>query len=298
MYLILLILGLSFYIINNRKSMDKVRVIFFTNLTTSILSYYLYLLSALNSYMFNSQSYEISIAVIIFFIIMIINLLFIVYLFKKRYWYTAPLVLLFWIYYGFFIDNKLSIEFVYLISIIGIVAIVSVQIFYSIAKKDGIIFSYGIFLSIYTIELFINLIFHSAILFFILSLLASLIFNLGTLTVFDVYLFYDREKRKEVRENWSSNKINIGEPVKQVEMENLEEKEVLVICPICNSRQKEKLSRETLNNIYNKGRSIVSIYIPKDHCCDHNFIAYMDKTFSIRGYAAIDVIIEKTDITL
>lgn len=68
--------------------------------------------------------------------------------------------------------------------------------------------------------------------------------------------------------------------------------EIMVSCPICRSSQKIEVSYTVINQIQ---KSLLTINVPKDRICEHNFQFYLDKNFNIRGYQKIDIDIPEED---
>ena len=63
---------------------------------------------------------------------------------------------------------------------------------------------------------------------------------------------------------------------------------VKIVCPIC---KKEKELFIPLNSI-KTSKTLTTVSIPPDFCCEHHFQVYLDKNFHIRGYQKVDILLD------
>jgi len=59
---------------------------------------------------------------------------------------------------------------------------------------------------------------------------------------------------------------------------------VLITCPICNLKKKIEIPYDAIQS----AKSLAAIFIPKNLICEHNFQAFIDKNYAVRGYQKID----------
>ncbi len=67
----------------------------------------------------------------------------------------------------------------------------------------------------------------------------------------------------------------------------LKHKKVRIICPFCGDQKVLELPSDCVN----KSSPLTSILIQSDTICYHNFVAYLDRDFKIRGTQKIDYIV-------
>ena len=65
---------------------------------------------------------------------------------------------------------------------------------------------------------------------------------------------------------------------------SLEDKKVLFICPVC----KSKKALEVPKSVIDKAKQITTMSIARGLVCDHQFQAFVDKNFKVRGYQRVD----------
>lgn len=61
-------------------------------------------------------------------------------------------------------------------------------------------------------------------------------------------------------------------------------REVQIICPICNSEKQLDIPE----SIINQAKQLITVSIQKGMLCNHHFQAFIDKNFKVRGYQKID----------
>ncbi|MFX1444009.1 MAG: hypothetical protein ACFFHV_11385 [Promethearchaeota archaeon] len=59
---------------------------------------------------------------------------------------------------------------------------------------------------------------------------------------------------------------------------------VLIKCPLCSLKKKLKIPLK----IINQSKLLTTISVPRGLICDHNFQAFIDKNFTVRGYQNVD----------
>ncbi len=65
---------------------------------------------------------------------------------------------------------------------------------------------------------------------------------------------------------------------------------VQFICPVCKSEKKLEVPK----SIVNKAKGLTTMSIARDLVCEHQFQAFVDKNFMVRGYQRVDFEFEKT----
>lgn len=63
-----------------------------------------------------------------------------------------------------------------------------------------------------------------------------------------------------------------------------EEKKTTFICPVCKSKKELKLPK----SIVEEKKNLTTVSIPKGMMCEHQFQAFVDKQFKVRGYQRVD----------
>ena len=66
--------------------------------------------------------------------------------------------------------------------------------------------------------------------------------------------------------------------------DDLTEKLVKFVCPICKAERELKIS----TSIVSKAKGLSTISIQKNQICEHHFQAFIDKNFLVRGYQKVD----------
>lgn len=62
---------------------------------------------------------------------------------------------------------------------------------------------------------------------------------------------------------------------------------IIVICPLCSKKERITIPID----IVAKRSNMAVVGITKGKVCDHSFVIYVDKDFSIRGYEKFDLIL-------
>ena len=72
----------------------------------------------------------------------------------------------------------------------------------------------------------------------------------------------------------------------------IQEKKILVTCPICKAKKDVAVPREIINST----KQLTTVSIPKGTTCRHHFQLFIDNNFAIRGYQKVDYeLIDKKD---
>ena len=186
-------------------------------------------------------------------------------------------------------------------SVFGILLISSMLVFVifdsiflirGIKNKDGLIFSFGLFILITSFNLFVVLGEDTFLIFQIITIVSVLVLLVGTTGLIDKYIFYDREKLEKIKNNWASKMVSKAKvEVKPSEMEPmLRAKRIQIICPICQVRIRKKFSAEQVQERFDNPKGLIKVLISETEFCDHNFVAYIDRHFSVRGCDTIDMV--------
>ncbi len=75
-----------------------------------------------------------------------------------------------------------------------------------------------------------------------------------------------------------------------IKLENLLN-DVVIECPLCHMKKKLKIPLK----IINQSKQLTTISVPKSLVCDHNFQAFIDKNFMVRGYQKVDFELSKME---
>lgn len=75
-------------------------------------------------------------------------------------------------------------------------------------------------------------------------------------------------------------------------MDNKAYTKILINCPVCNTSDSLRIP----SKIINESNQLTTVSIPKGLVCKHNFQAYVDKNFHVRGYQKIDFECSKVEI--
>ncbi|MFX1443989.1 MAG: hypothetical protein ACFFHV_11285 [Promethearchaeota archaeon] len=67
--------------------------------------------------------------------------------------------------------------------------------------------------------------------------------------------------------------------------------DVVIECPLCHTKKKLKIPLK----IINQSKQLTTISVPKGLVCDHNFQAFIDKNFIVRGYQKVDFELSKME---
>jgi len=70
---------------------------------------------------------------------------------------------------------------------------------------------------------------------------------------------------------------------KEFKLENLAHN-VVIECPICRAKKKLKFPLK----IINQSKQLTTVSLPEGLVCKHNFQAFIDKNFKVRGYQKVD----------
>lgn len=68
--------------------------------------------------------------------------------------------------------------------------------------------------------------------------------------------------------------------------------EILINCPICKANRKLRLPIK----IINQSKQLTTVSIPSGLNCDHQFQAFVDKNFVVRGYQTVDFEFSKMEL--
>ena len=224
------------------------------------------------------------------------ELQFVLYIFRKNKIYSIPTILAFFLSLGLF---QYSNKIVYDIVVVPI-AVLNAGLFLWKGSKnrDGLIYAIGISsLFDFFIAFLINSIFKNVLDFsgeilylpmFFSALFAVIYLNFGTWGWLDRHVFYDKEREKKIKSAWIGSLIEIEK--KKPEVKKNGGKSIILECPICHVQGKKVFPHETVLERANNTKGIVKMLLNEDkEICEHTFVAFVDRNFSIRGYESIDM---------
>jgi hypothetical protein len=224
------------------------------------------------------------------------ELQFVLYILRKYKFYSIPVILTFFVSLGLFQYDTIAAYDMVMLPI----AFITPNLFMWKGKgnRDGLTFSIGVFsLFDYGIAYTINSIMKYALNFsgviLYLPLLFSALFavfylNLGTWGWLDRHVFYDKQREKQIKNAWVSRLIEIEK--RKPEVKKTEGKFVLLECPICHQQGRKQFAHEVVLERAKNEKGIVKILLNQEkEICEHQFVAYVDRSFSIRGYETIDM---------
>ena len=177
-------------------------------------------------------------------------------------------------------------------SMLLLVVFDSIFLIRGIKNKDGLIFTFGLFILISSFNLFVVLGEDTFQIFQIITIVSLAVLLLGTTGWVDKHIFYDREKLEKIQNNWASKMVSKSRvEVKPSGMETVfRAKRVQIICPICQIRINKKFNAEQVQERFNNPKGLVKVLISETGFCDHQFVAYIDRHFSVRGCDTIDIV--------
>ncbi|MFX1453842.1 MAG: hypothetical protein ACFFDB_00570 [Promethearchaeota archaeon] len=100
----------------------------------------------------------------------------------------------------------------------------------------------------------------------------------------------DKKSLPSSENRLEENKQIILEEIPKASISDIDKKEIKIICPIC---QKD-CRIQVPNDVILQKKSLASISIRPEVCCEHSFIVFLDKLGKIRGYQNNDLEIEKS----
>lgn len=104
----------------------------------------------------------------------------------------------------------------------------------------------------------------------------------GIVSVFGAFKIKNKSNPRE--DNFDTHKID-NKPIGYKEgKEDIDKKEVKVVCPICKTDFDLKIPKD----IINESKQLTTVSIPKEIGCEHHFQVFVDKNFIVRGYQRVD----------
>ncbi|MEX2683421.1 MAG: hypothetical protein Q6373_017730 [Candidatus Sigynarchaeota archaeon] len=224
------------------------------------------------------------------------QLQFVLYIMRKYKFYSVPSILTFFLALGLFQYDNPTAYNVIMIPIAYITP--ALFLWKGIKNRDGFTFSLGLFsLLDYGIPYFI----HSPMRFmahmggaliyapfFICALFAVAFLNLGTWGWLDKHVFFDKERERRIKNAWVSRLIEIEK--KKPEAHKAAGRYVVIECPICHRQVRKQFPQEVVLERARNEKGIVKMLLNQEkEICEHQFVAFVDRSFSIRGYEPIDM---------
>jgi hypothetical protein len=224
------------------------------------------------------------------------QLQFVLYILRKYKFYSIPAILLFFLSLGLFQYNNTTAYNSIMIPIGYITS--ALFLWKGLKNRDGLTFSLGIFsLFDYGLPYFIyspmKYMGHETgpIIYapFLICALFSVVFlNLGTWGWLDKHVFYDKERERQIKNAWVSRLIEIEK--KKPEVKKTEGKSIVLECPICHRQGRKQFAHEVVLERAKNEKGIVKMLLNQEkEICEHQFVAYVDRAFAIRGYEVIDM---------
>ncbi|NMC08629.1 MAG: hypothetical protein GYA24_25695 [Candidatus Lokiarchaeota archaeon] len=223
---------------------------------------------------------------------------FVLYIMRKYKYYSIPAILTFFVSLGLFqYDSHVAYD----ILMIPIAYLPAGLFFWKgIKNKDGLTFSLGLYTTfdyilpywIYSPMKFVMNAAGSDIyyVFIIGALIAATSLNLGTWGWFDRHVFYDKEREKQIKNAWVSRLIEIEK--KKPDVKKTQGKSIVLECPICHRQGRKQFAHEIVLERARNEKGIVKMLLNQEkEICEHQFVAYVDRSFSIRGYEVIDMMV-------
>ncbi len=69
-------------------------------------------------------------------------------------------------------------------------------------------------------------------------------------------------------------------------------KGIELICPVCHKKKLVNVPKKVVEN----SKTLLTISVPSNYICQHGFQAYVDRSFSVRGYQNADLEVENLEI--
>jgi hypothetical protein len=224
------------------------------------------------------------------------QLQFVIYILRQYKFYSLPFINIFFLSLALFqYDNPAAYNMI----MIPIAYITSgLFIWKGLRNRDGLTFSLGMFsLLDYGIPYFLyspmKYMAHVSgawlyAPFLICALLSVVFLNLGTWGWLDKHVFYDKEREKQIKNAWVSRLIEIEK--KKPDVKKTAGKSIMLECPICHHQGRKQFSHEVVLERAKNEKGIVKMLLNQEkEICEHQFVAYIDRSFSIRGYETIDM---------
>ncbi|MBN2154177.1 MAG: hypothetical protein JW839_22170 [Candidatus Lokiarchaeota archaeon] len=226
------------------------------------------------------------------------QLQFVLYIMRKYKFYSVPAILTFFLSLGLFqYDSTIA----YNVVMIPLCYTASFLFLWKgVKNRDGLTFSLGMFsLFDYGIPYFI----YSPVKymgnmggamvyapFLICALISVAFLNLGTWGWLDKHVFYDKERERRIKNAWVSRLIEIEK--KKPEARKAAGRCIVVECPICHRQARKQFPQEVVLERARNEKGIVKMLLNQEkEVCEHQFVAYVDRSFSIRGYEPIDMMV-------
>lgn len=177
-----------------------------------------------------------------------------------------------------------------LLSIVVFVIFTSIFFIKGYKNKDGLIFSFGLFILVTSFNLWVVLDDDTYPIFQICTIVSLLVLLAGTTGWIDKRFFYDREKLEKIRNNWASKMVSKSSAVVETKETVFKSKRVQINCPVCQVMIHKKYTADQVESRANNPKGLVKLLISDNESCDHSFVAYIDKHFSVRGCDTIDIL--------
>jgi hypothetical protein len=224
------------------------------------------------------------------------QLQFVLYILRKFKFYSIPAILIFFLSLALFQYDNPSAYNAIMIPIAYVTS--ALFLWKGLKNRDGLTFSLGMFsLLDYGIPYFLYspMKYMGSISgpwlyapFLICALLSVAFLNLGTWGWLDKHVFYDKEREKQIKNAWVSRLIEIEK--KKPDVKKTAGKSILLECPICHHQGRKQFAHEVVLERAKNEKGIVKMLLNQEkEICEHQFVAYVDRSFSIRGYETIDM---------
>ncbi len=223
---------------------------------------------------------------------------FVLYILRKFKFYSLPVILLFFVSLGLFQYHDTT---AYNLIVIPI-SYVTLSLFMrkGMVNRDGFLFAIGMFAlfdygnAYFTYSLMrhgFNL--GGSILYVVMhafAVFAVAFLNLGTWGWLDKHVFYDKEREKQIKNAWVSRLIEIEK--KKPDVKKTAGRSILLECPVCHRQGRKHFSHEVVLERAKNEKGIVKMLLNQEkEICDHQFVVYLDRSFTIRGYEPIDMMV-------
>ncbi len=232
------------------------------------------------------------------FVSVMAEFLFVLYILRKYKFYSIPFILVFFISLSLYQYADIT-AFSITITISELVPVI-LYLRKGWQNKDGLIYSLGIFTAF---DFFIPFAIHYSMIFggnlsgtiiyyplLFSSLFAVASLNLGTWGWLDRHVFYDKEREKQIRNAWVSRLIEIEK--KKPDVKKTAGRSILLECPICHRQGRKQFPHEVVLARAKNEKGIVKMLLNQEkEICEHQFVAYVDRSFAIRGYEPIDMMV-------
>ncbi len=223
---------------------------------------------------------------------------FVLYILRKYKFYSLPAILLFFVSLGLY-QYRSTVAYNLIILPTSYLTL-SIFLRKGITNRDGFLFGIGMFCLFdygnayftysvmrYGFNLGGSILYLTMIVF---AVFAVVFLNLGTWGWLDRHVFYDKEREKQIKNAWVSRLIEIEK--KRPEVKKTAGRSIVLECPICHRQGRKDFSYEVVLERAKNEKGIVKMLLNQEkEICEHSFVVYIDRSFAIRGYETIDMMV-------